>query len=58
LKKSSRTAHAKASLYSQKQEEEEEEEPEDLPDVGFGRILKMNRPEWPYMTSILYSRLI
>ena len=32
-------------------EEEEEEEPEDLPDVGFGRILKMNKPEWLFMMS-------
>ena len=31
-------------------EEEEEDEEEILPDVGFMRILKMNRPEWLYMT--------
>ena len=48
LRKSSRSAHVKPSQVSQR---EEEEEPEDLPDVGFGRILKMNKPEWLYMSS-------
>ncbi|CAK8684370.1 unnamed protein product [Clavelina lepadiformis] len=31
-------------------EEEEEEEEEDLPDFNFSRVLKMNKPEWLYMT--------
>ena len=48
LKRSSRSAHVKPSQISQ---QKEEEEPEDLPDVGFGRILKMNKPEWLYMSS-------
>ena len=42
----------KESLEKKKKwkEEEEEEEEEYLPDVGFLRILKMNKPEWIYMT--------
>uniref|UniRef100_F6S2J4 Bile salt export pump n=1 Tax=Ciona intestinalis TaxID=7719 RepID=F6S2J4_CIOIN len=27
----------------------DDEEEEDIPDVGFGRILKLNQPEWYYM---------
>ena len=29
--------------------DEEDDEEEYLPDVGFMRVLKMNKPEWPYM---------
>uniref|UniRef100_F6S2T0 Bile salt export pump n=1 Tax=Ciona intestinalis TaxID=7719 RepID=F6S2T0_CIOIN len=30
-------------------ESKDDEEEEDIPDVGFGRILKLNQPEWYYM---------
>uniref|UniRef100_H2ZPT3 Bile salt export pump n=1 Tax=Ciona savignyi TaxID=51511 RepID=H2ZPT3_CIOSA len=30
-------------------EDDEEEEEEDIPDVSFGRIIAMNKPEWYYM---------
>ena len=36
-----------------KSKKDEEEDEEDLPDVGFMRILKLNKPEWLYMTSKL-----
>lgn len=34
------------------EKENEEEETEELPDVGFMRILKMNKPEWFIMMSM------
>ena len=39
--KSMKSAHAAG--------QEQEEIKEDLADVGFGQLLKMNKPEWPYM---------
>uniref|UniRef100_H2ZPB3 Bile salt export pump n=1 Tax=Ciona savignyi TaxID=51511 RepID=H2ZPB3_CIOSA len=32
-------------------EDDEEEEEEDIPDVSFGRIIAMNKPEWYYMAA-------
>ena len=44
----SQIAKVKVSMIS---DMDEDEEAEDLPNVGFRRILKMNKPEYPYMAS-------
>ncbi|XP_077979292.1 ATP-dependent translocase ABCB1-like [Glandiceps talaboti] len=51
-----RTSHKKLSRTfsheskkSAAEEEEGEEEKDEIPEVGMSRIMKMNRPEWPYI---------
>jgi len=48
-KKLSRTFSHDSKKSDGKNEEEEEEDEDQIPEVGMGRILKMNRPEWPYI---------
>ncbi|XP_077979293.1 ATP-dependent translocase ABCB1-like [Glandiceps talaboti] len=47
-KKLSRT-FSNESKKSGAEEEEEGEEEDEIPEVGMSRIMKMNRPEWPYI---------